>query len=433
MPKAPQSAIWHPYTPGIGGAELHIERAEGAFLFEKSGRKIIDAISSWWVTLHGHSHPYIAAAIARQAATLEQVIFAGFTHSPAEDLATAVLNLLGADSGFTRVFYSDNGSTAVEVAIKMALQHHFINKSRKTTILALGNSYHGDTFGAMAVGARGAFSEPFQDWLFDVVFLDPPYCSHVEDLLEQVGEENLFKAEQLLKSGEVAALIVEPLIQGAAGMRVYAKSWLNRLFTLAKSYHVPIIADEVFTGFFRTGKAFAFQHLEVRPDIICLSKGLTGGFLPLGLTVCTDQIAAPFFQADYEHTLYHGHSFTANPMACAAAVANIELIQRPDFEENLARICKEQSLLFEKIREHFPQTNPRILGTIVALSLEEEGGLSYTHPLRKVIYTYFIERDLLLRPIGNVLYVVPPMCISTEDLHRIYDEIVSFLRSFYTP
>jgi adenosylmethionine-8-amino-7-oxononanoate aminotransferase len=414
-----KSKVWHPYTPGIGRKEIWVESGKGAYLYSRDGRKILDAISSWWVNLHGHGHPEIAEAIAIQAKKLEQVIFAGFTHEPAEHLAEQLLPKLPGKKN--RLFFSDNGSTAVEVAIKMTLQYFHIQGKPRKKVLALENAYHGDTFGAMAVGARGPFSSAFQDWLFDVAFIQAPY------LQENDGSDSLKKAEMLLQKEDVAALIVEPLLQGAGGMLMYAAEWLDRLFGLARKYGTLLIADEVFTGFYRTGTAFATLNLENIPDIICLSKGLTGGFLPLGVTACEEEIAIPFYPNDYAHTFYHGHSFTANPLACAAANASLELCQRPGFEEKVKEISNLQGAFAKDLNTKFSLLAPRHLGTIFAITLSPEDGLDYTHNRRKQIYQYFIEKDLLVRPIGNVLYLAPPYCITLEELKNLQSEVRQFL------
>jgi len=422
-----KSNVWHPYTPGIGGKELLIDSANGAFLYTEDGRKILDAISSWWVNVHGHAHPYIAEAIGNQAKKLEQVIFAGFSHKPAEELASRILNFLPIEDG--RVFFSDNGSTAVEVAIKMALQFHHLEGKKRTKVLALNNAYHGDTFGAMAVGERGPFSEAFQDWLFDVEFVMPPYGLENEDFENLLWSDGLQRAERLLANCDVAALVVEPLLQGAGGMLMYSKEWLNSLILIAKKYGTLVIADEVFTGFYRTGLPFASSHLTEKPNIFCLSKGLTGGFLPMGLTVCEEFVAKPFYEEDYQHTLYHGHSFTANPLACAAALASLDLFEKPEFLSKLTEILNAQNRFFDQLKAQFSHFLPRITGTVVAVTLQPQDGLDYTHAIRKKIYNYFINKDLLVRPIGNVLYIVPPYCIEIQDLEGLHESIIEFLET----
>lgn len=419
------SKIWHPYTPGIGGTEILIDRANGSWLYTKDGRKILDVISSWWVNLHGHAHPKIAQAIANQATKLEQVIFAGFSHEPAELLAEQLLPKL--PGSMSRMFFSDNGSTAIEVALKLALQYFHIQGENRTRIVALENAYHGDTFGAMAVGGRGPFSAAFRDWLVDVDFVVPPYSTSIHGTVSPAGELELKRAEAIFSVGNVAALIVEPLLQGSGGMLIYPVAWLNQLFDLARKYGVLIISDEVFTGFFRTGKPFSTHHATSQPDIICLSKGITGGFLPLGVTACSELVSEPFHTRDYDHTFYHGHSFTANPLACAAALASLQLTESEDFLDSVKRLCDGQLKFVNQLNGIRPELAPRCIGSISALTLQAGDGVQYTHPLRQKIYSYFIDKGLLLRPIGNVMYTVPPYCTTSEEMDWVYGEILDFL------
>ena len=420
------SNIWHPYTPGISGQELMVDHAKGSNLYLKDGRKIIDAISSWWVTTHGHSHPAIAEAIGNQAKKLEQVIFSGFTHEPAETLASRLLQLI--PGSMDKVFFSDNGSTAVEVAIKLALQYHDLQGDKRPKVLALGNGYHGDTFGAMAVGGRGPFNQAFQPWLFEAEYLNPPYADTIFAEPEQDWEISLREAERILETKEVAALILEPLIQGAGGMQIYPIKWLEKVIRLANEAGTLVIADEVFTGFYRTGKAFASEYLSIKADMFCLSKGLTGGFMPLGVTTCTAQVAEPFQSADYRHTFYHGHSFTGNPLACAAANASLDLCEAPDFQDRITSLSTFQSDFVEEVRTLFPEIDARSLGTISAFTLGK--GSDYTHPIRQKIYPYFLAQGMLIRPLGNVLYVLPPYCIPLEDMDLIRKTVLQFFEKY---
>lgn len=418
-------SIWHPYTPGIAGSEILVDRAKGSWIYTQDGRKILDAISSWWVNLHGHAHPHIAECIGNQAKKLEQVIFAGFTHQPAEDLANRLLPIL--PGKMSRVFFSDNGSTAVEVAMKMALQYFDILGENRTRLVALRNAYHGDTFGAMCIGERGPFTKAFTDWLVEVDFVDPQYEISTDVPLSDIGNTSLQMAEAIFRKGDVAALVIEPLLQGAGGMLVYSRFWLDALLVLAKKYGVLILADEVFTGFFRTGKPFCCHHLDQEPDIICLSKGLTAGFLPMGITTCTEKVAAPFTEIYGNPTFYHGHSFTANPLACAAALASLDLIEMADFEPRVAKMCHFQADFAGRIHSRNPELKARSLGSIFALTLQSESGVKYHHPLRNKIYSYFMEKGLLLRPLGNVIYSVPPFSTSMEEMEIIRSGITQFL------
>ena len=313
-----KQTLWHPFTQmKTAVAPIHIEKAQGAYLYASDGRVFIDAIASWWVNIHGHGHPLIAKKIAEQAAQLDHVLFAGFTHTPAIALAEGLLSVL--PHHFDKIFYSDNGSTAVEVALKMALQY-FYNRGQKhkTRIIAFENAYHGDTFGAMSAGGRNLFNAPFQELLFDVVHIPIPNSENTEGVLQQF--------ETIAAAGDVAAFIFEPLVQGSAGMLMYEAEPLDALLAIAKAHHIICIADEVMTGFGRTGKMFACNYLTQLPDIICLSKGITGGFLPLGVTACTATIYNAFYDNDLTKAFFHGHSYTANPISCAAAVASLEIL-----------------------------------------------------------------------------------------------------------
>jgi adenosylmethionine-8-amino-7-oxononanoate aminotransferase len=410
--------IWHPFTSLEGSPEpLVIERAEGIYLYTPDGRKIMDAISSWWVNLHGHSHPVIAEAVAQQAKKLEHVIFAGFTHEPAVNLSENLVSIL--PDNFSKIFYSDNGSTAVEVALKMAMQYwHNKNVTRKK-IIALEGSYHGDTFGAMAVGDRSIFTTPFSPYLFNVDFISFPSAGNEEETLLQ------FKSH--LDSGNVAAFIYEPLIQAAGGMRTYSKDTLNRLLELAKQKEVICVADEVFTGFGRTGKLLASDHITEKPDLIALSKGLTGGTLPLGVTAVSEKIVSAFQNSELTKTFFHGHSFTANPIACAAANASFGLLMQEECQRNILRISQQHSDFATSLTLIHAIKEVRTLGTILAIELSSLESTSYTNPVRKKIYSYFLDRNILLRPLGNTFYIVAPYCITSKELNHLYEEIRGFL------
>ncbi|MFN3315334.1 MAG: adenosylmethionine--8-amino-7-oxononanoate transaminase, partial [Raineya sp.] len=386
--------IWHPFTPLVGSLPpLPIVRAEGMYLYTQDGRAILDAIASWWVNLHGHCHPAIAEAIYQQAQTLEHIIFAGFTHQPAVELAENLLKILPKNQ--KKVFFSDDGSTACEVALKMALQYWYNKGIKKTKVIALQGAYHGDTFGAMSVGDRNPFNAPFAEKLFEVEFLPFPACYQVACC---AGNRNVSKCQkvsicikkmqELAQSGEVAAFIYEPLVQGAAGMRMYSVEILEKLLEIAKENEIVCIADEVMTGFGRTGKLFASQYMQNSPDIMCLSKGITGGVTPLGVTTCTEEIIEPFRSAEKSKTFYHGHSFTANPLACAAARASMQILLQKETLNAIARIG-ERHIQFEgKVREHKNLSDVRTLGTILALELQTAEATSYFNEIGKSVYQY---------------------------------------------
>lgn len=414
-----KAIIWHPYTQMKTIADpIGIVKGEGVYLIDETGKKYIDAVSSWWVNLHGHSHPHIAKRVSEQLYTLEHAIFAGFTHSPAIELAEGLLNILPANQA--KIFYSDNGSTAVEVALKMCLQYWSNKGEPRKKVLAFNNSYHGDTFGAMAVSARSAFTAPFESLLFDVVYVDTPNAENIDHLKAQISN---FKSQ-------ISSFIYEPLVQGSAGMLMYGVKYLDELLDHCRQNNVFLIADEVMTGFGRTGKIFASDYLTNTPDIVCLSKGLTGGTMALGVTSCTQQIFDAFLSEDKLKTFFHGHSFTANPIACAAAIASLELTLAPENLENIRRISDSHSRFAQKISGHRKLRDIRQTGTILAFEWETEGNSSYFSGLRDNLYVYFLNEGIILRPLGNIIYILPPYCITNQQLDFIYSKIEEALELF---
>ncbi len=410
--------IWHPFTPLQGVEEpLVVSKAKGVYLHTTDGKKIIDAVSSWWVNLHGHSHPKIAQAIANQASTLEHVIFAGFTHKPAIELAENLLSIL--PSNQEKIFYSDNGSTSVEVALKMAFQFWYNQGIDKNKVIAIDGAYHGDTFGSMSVGERSDFTKPFNQHLFEVDFIDFPKADKESDIFKQ------FKS--YIDSGEVASFIFEPVIQGASGMRIYSAAFLDKLIAYAQSNNVVCIADEVMTGFGRTGKLFASDFLKHKPDIISMSKGITGGAMALGATSCTKDIVSAYESPELIKTFLHGHSFTANPIACAASNASFSLLMSEQCQSNIQRISSQHKAFVKKHSYKEIIRDIRSLGTILALEFETDHDSSYFSEMRNKLYPFFIERNILLRPLGNLIYVIPPYIITNEELNQIYLAIEEFL------
>ncbi|MCU0449625.1 MAG: adenosylmethionine--8-amino-7-oxononanoate transaminase [Bernardetiaceae bacterium] len=414
------ASIWHPFTPLTGlRPPLPVVAAQDCWLHLADGRRILDAISSWWVNLHGHAHPHLAAALARQAQQLEHVIFAGFTHEPAVQLAEGLLRILPPNQA--KVFFSDNGSTATEVALKMAFQYFYNRGEQRPKVVALEGGYHGDTFGAMAVGDPSPFNAPFKPYLFEVEFLPFPEADHEAAALARL--------DALTAPGEVAAFIFEPLVQGASGMRMYRPEWLDQALALAQSRGVLCIADEVMTGFGRTGHWFASQYLTHPPDIMCLSKGITGGFMPLGVTTCTAAVQAAYRHDDLFKTFFHGHSYTANPLACAVANASLELLLGEACRESLCWLTGQQAEFAQRVAARYPQAvrQARALGTIAALEIAQGQASGYFNEARNALYYYFLDRDVLLRPLGNVLYVLPPYCITASELATVYQVIEEFL------
>lgn len=390
--------LWHPFTQMKHEKAIQIIRGKGTVLYAANGQRLIDGISSWWVNLHGHAHPYIAEKIAKQASILEHVLFAGFSHKPAHSLAIRLLQML---PFMTKVFYSDNGSTAVEAALKMAIQYWYNLGKPRQKILCLKGGYHGDTFGAMSAAGKNLFNRPFWKHLFEVEAIDP-HDAALEEMLQK----------------EPACFIFEPLILGSGGMLIYESSVFSRILKLCQKYGVITIADEVMTGFGRTETLFACEQLQFQPDIICLSKGITGGFLPLGATLCKEFIYQGFYADETEKAFLHGHSYTANPIACASALANLDLLQKQE--------CFNQRKIIEMRHKEFCkkwQTHPSLkrcesLGTILVLEYNSEN--SYFNPLKRFLYLYFLRNGVLLRPLGNVVYVMPPYCINNDELSLIY-------------
>ncbi|MFL0773239.1 MAG: adenosylmethionine--8-amino-7-oxononanoate transaminase [Prochlorococcus sp.] len=406
--------LWPPFTQiGTASPPQRVVGGCGAMLLRDGAPPLIDGISSWWVTLHGHAEPSIAAAVSAQAEQLEQVIFADFTHPQAERLAERLASL----SGLQRLFFSDNGSTAVEVALKIAVQCWHNQGQQRQQLIAFDGAYHGDTFGAMAVGARTLFSAPFEDKLFDVARVPWPATWWNDQEVEHREAAALAALEHSLET-PTAAVILEPLLQGAGGMAMVRESFLQAVQALVRQAGVLLIADEVMTGFGRCGSLFASERAGLSPDLIALSKGLTGGFLPMGVTMAREEVFREFVGTEPSLTLWHGHSFTANPLGCAAANASLDLLEASpqnynDFENrhrphltNLARHPKVQQ--------------PRLIGTIAAFNLAVDGTQGYLNPAGRVIKAHALEHGVFLRPLGQVVYLLPPLCITDEQLEQCY-------------
>jgi len=407
------SSIWHPFTQhGLNEPIPLVTDAAGAIIHTADGRRIIDAISSWWVITHGHREPRISAAIAREADRLDQIIFAGWTHEPAEQVASALREIM--PEALTRIFFSDSGSTSVEVALKMALGYWRSRGEPRHRILVLENAYHGDTIGAMSVGARGVFNAAYAPLLFDVETLPFPAGD---------GQRTLDALEHAAHAG-AAALIVEPLILGAGGMLIYSASVLSEMKRICEKHGVLFIADEVMTGWGRTGTLLACNQADVVPDILCLSKGLTGGSLPLAVTMASEPIYEAHLSRDRAKMLFHSSSYTANPIACAAAVANLEIWQNEPVLDRVASLARRQQQRLAGIARVPGVQNSRSIGTITAVELggEQTGYLSSLAP---TLLARFREADLLLRPLGNIVYVMPPYCIGDADLDLVYAGIAA--------
>lgn len=422
--------IWHPFTQAaLDPAPIKIKRANGVYLYTDDGRRLIDAISSWWVNIHGHGHPTITEAIASQAEKVDHVLLAGFTHEAVEDLASRLRKVVPA--GLNHIFFSDDGSTAVEVALKTAVQYwRNIGKDAKKGIVALEHAYHGDTAGAMSVAAESAFTEPFRSLLFPVHRVHAAYCYRcpVGHTRSECSIDCVEKLDRLLdeKSGEIAAVIVEPLLQGAGGMIVHPNEFLQKVRATCSRHNVLLIADEVLTGFGRCGKMFACELAGVVPDLMCLSKGLTGGVLPMGATLCTDAIFEAFRSEDRSRTFYHGHSYTGNAIAAAAGAASLRIFQEEPVFDRIRMISEIHARRLEAIRNHPAVGETRTIGTMAAVELRADDA-GYFSKLKPLLYKFYLDAGVLLRPLGNVVYVLPPYVISEADLHFVHDVIAESL------
>ncbi len=419
-----KEVIWHPFTQQKNMLPpIPIIKGEGSLLYDDKNNSYIDAISSWWVNLHGHAHPAIAEKIYHQALQLEQVIFAGFTHEPAVELAEKLLTIL--PKKISKIFYSDNGSTSTEVALKMAIQYWWNGKkvegegkkeegNARIKILAFNNSYHGDTFGAMSVSDRSVFTMAFHDLLFEVVFIDTPTTENIDSIKTIIHKH----------SNEIAAFIYEPLVQGAGGMNMYEPKLLNEILNTAKLNDIICIADEVMTGFGRTGKLFASEYMHEKPDIICLSKGLTGGTMALGVTACSNKIYQAFVNDDKLKTFFHGHSFTANPLSCSAAIASFDLLNKQDCLNKINWITKQNIQFATQLKSYEGKIkNIRTLGTILAFEIVN-GKDEYLNNISASITAAALQKGVYIRPLGNTIYIMPPYCVTEAELNKIYDTLL---------
>lgn len=402
---------WHPYTQHkTASPPIAIVRGEGALLWDENGKEYIDAIASWWVNPFGHSNKVIADAIYKQLTTLEHVLFGGFTHEPAIELSEKMLSML--PSNQSRVFFSDNGSTAVEVAIKASLQYFYNQGEKRPTIVAFDNAFHGDTFAAMAASGISLYTQAFAGMFIDVVRIPVPTKGYELESIDTL--------KQVLKDKKVAAFIFEPLVQGAAGMVMYEPAELDKLIRICQENNVLTIADEVMTGFGKTGRNFACDYLAESPDIICLSKALTAGAIPMAATTFSEKIFQAFYSDDINKALFHGHTFTANPTGCAAALAAIKLLESDQMQNNIRRINKKHLTFSQKVKTHPRVAATRVLGVIFALEIKTESTESYYGNLRNKLYDFFIENGVIMRPVGNIVYILPPYIITDEQLQKIY-------------
>lgn len=424
-----RAIIWHPFTQEkTASLPLAIQRAQGSWVYDEQGKAYLDLISSWWVNLHGHAHPDIARAIYEQACTLEHILFAGFTHEPAVELCEGLQKHL--PDTLLRFFFSDNGSTCVEVALKMASQYWY-NREQKARplFLSFDGGYHGDTFGAMSVGAQSGYHDPFKVLFFKVLSVPFPATWEGDNDVDEKERQALASLDQHLSenASQIAAIILEPLMQGASGMRMCRPEFVRAVIERVRQFGILVIFDEVMTGFGRTGSLFALEQVGLVPDFLCVSKGITGGFLPLALTITTDAIYQAFLSDHWYHAFAHGHSYTANPIACAAAVASLGLLIRDETQAAMRSIhdAHQQGLCYLKEKCNSIE-KIRVLGTIAAFDVNDADPTA----LNPILKAAFLEAGLLVRPLGNTVYLLPPYSTTFAEIHRAYEVIGDVLARF---
>ena len=404
--------LWHPLTQHkLHPNHIAITKAKGTLLFDDQGNEYIDGIASWYTCMYGHCNDFITSRVSAQMQQLDHVVFAGFTHEPAVKLSEELIKILPKNQ--QKIFFSDNGSTAVDVAIKMALQYHFNQGEKRGKLIALEDGFHGDTFGAMSVSGLSVYNGPFEDFFIDVNRIPVPTQENFNAVKNQF--------EKLIKENKVAAFIYEPLVQGAAAMKMFDADLLDQLLAVAKEHNVLTIADEVMTGFGKTGKNFASEYLENQPDIICLSKSLTAGLVPMAITSCTQNIYDAFLSNDIGKGFFHGHTYSANPTACTAALAGIELLQSTEIQGNIGRIIQSHQKFDTKIKNHPKVKTTRQLGIIYALDLNIT--MDRYGDLRYKLFNFFMENGVCLRPLGNTIYILAPYVITDAQLQKVYKTI----------
>ena len=408
--------IWHPLTQHKLHSEMTaVVKAKGSVLFDENGREYIDGIASWYTCMYGHCNKYITSRVYEQMSRLDQVVFSGFTHRPAVELSEELIKILPKNQ--EKLFFSDNGSTAVEIGIKMALQYHFNNGEKRKVLLSFEGGFHGDTFGAMSVSDLSVYNDPFKEFFIEVERIPIPTADTIEEVLQKI--------DTILKKNPIAGFIYEPLVQGAAAMRMYSAKHLEQILTLVRQYGVLTIADEVMTGFGKTGKYFASDYISVKPDIICLSKALTAGLVPMAITSCTQQVYKAFYSDEIAKGLFHGHTYTANPLACTAALAGIELLQSKEIQDSIKRIIKSHQKFNKEIKNHPKVVATRQKGIIFALDLNVK--MERYGKLRDKLFNHFMNNGVFLRPLGNTIYILAPYIITSVQLQKIYSAIKSAL------
>jgi len=404
--------LWHPLTQHkLHPNAIAITKAKGCILTDEDGNNYIDAIASWYTSMFGHCNPFITSRVASQMQHLDQIVFSGFTHEPAVKLSEALVKILPENQN--KIFFSDNGSTAVDVAIKMALQYHFNQGEKRNTIIAFEDGFHGDTFGAMSVSGLSVYNGPFEEFFLNVVRIPTPNSSNHESILQTL--------EILVSKNKVAGFIYEPLVQGAAAMKMYDSSGLDLILQFCKANKIVTIADEVMTGFGKTGKYFASQYLKTKSDIICLSKALTAGLMPMALTTCSQKIYDAFYSDQISKGFFHGHTYSANPLACTAALASIELLQTHEIENSIKAITASHKVFDEHIKTYPKVKSTRQLGIIYAIDLNIE--TERYGNLRDRLFKFYMAKGVFLRPLGNTIYIQAPYVITKEQLEKVYKTI----------
>ncbi len=408
--------LWHPLTQHkLHPETIAITKAKGCILYDEEGNEYIDAIASWYTCMYGHCNEYITSRVAAQMTQLDQIVFSGFTHEPAIKLSEALIKILPDNQN--KIFFSDNGSTSVEIGIKMALQFHFNKGEKRHTLIAFEDGFHGDTFGAMSVSGLSVYNGPFEDFFLEVKRIPVPNGKNDEAILNTLST--------IVKTNKVAGFVYEPLVQGAAAMKMHDSEGLNTILKFCKDHNIITVADEVMTGFGKTGRYFASDYMETKPDVICLSKALTGGLVPMGLTTCSEEIYEAFYSDDISKGLFHGHTYSANPLACTAALASIELLQSEAIQQNIEVVIASHKMFNAHIKTHPKVKSTRQTGVIFALDLNVE--MKRYGNLRDRLFKFFLEHGVFLRPLGSTIYIQAPYTITKEQLQKIYQVIEDVL------
>jgi len=408
--------IWHPLTQHQTASNpIAIVKAKGALLWDESGKEYIDGIASWYTVMYGHCHHKIIAAVNRQIKQLDQVVFTGFTHDPAVNLSEKLIEIL--PNNQEKLFFNDNGSTSVEAGIKMAFQYHFNKGVSKDTIIAFENGFHGDTFGAMSTSGLSVYNGPFKEFFLSVKRIPVPKKENLEDVLSLL--------RKIISENKCAGFIYEPLVQGAAGMKFHDPNGLEKILKVCKSHQVLCIADEVMTGFGKTGLHFASLYLKTYPDIMCLSKSLTAGMVPMGITSSSQAVFDAFLDTKITKGFFHAHTYSANPLGCAVASAGVDLLTSKQIQRHIIRIQKQHQQFLTEIEYHPKVLNTRTLGVILALDLAVK--MDRYGSLRDKMFNYLMEQGVFLRPLGNTIYILPPFVITSKQLKKIYTSIKNIL------